>query len=110
MGKLTGLFFYLPEGYRPALFSERNQIVMKKFAVVLLASVALASCAYAPGALAATECAGTQTECLNAWFDARFAEELAFSPMRQTQLGMKTDYDKFDDMSVEAAKRQIDWW
>jgi len=82
-----------------------------KFAAVLLASVALAGCDALPTTPVATiECATTQTECLNTWFEAKFEEELKFSPLRQTALGMKTDYDKIDDFTVEAAQAQLEWW
>lgn len=60
--------------------------------------------------VATIECATTQTECINQWFDEKFEEELAFSPLRQTALGRKTDYDKIDDLSIEAAEEQIAWW
>lgn len=82
---------------------------MKRLAVLLLASVAITSCGQA-SAVSTIECATTQTECLNGWFDDRFDELLAFSPMMQTSLGIKTDYDKLDDFSVEGAQAQIDWW
>ncbi|UAB78266.1 DUF885 domain-containing protein [Erythrobacter sp. SCSIO 43205] len=80
-----------------------------KFAALLLASVALAGCdALTP--VETVEC-GTvaQTECLNAWFDEKFEEGLAFSPISQTGLGRKTDYDKIDDFSEEAQLEQLEW-
>ncbi|MDX1704550.1 MAG: DUF885 domain-containing protein [Altererythrobacter ishigakiensis] len=81
-----------------------------KYAALLLASVALAGCDMMGPPVATIECATTQTECINQWFDDKFEEELAFSPLRQTALGRKTDYDKIDDLSVEAAEEQIAWW
>jgi uncharacterized protein (DUF885 family) len=97
---------------------------MKKFAALLLASVAVTGCAMTPGPaagvmaaapVAAIECtttqtATTQTECVNVWFDEKFEELLAFSPMMQTSLGMKTAYDQIDDMTVEAQMAQVQWW
>ena len=76
-----------------------------------MASVALAGCdaMNAPNA-ATVECKGDQTECINSWFEEKFEEELAFSPIRQTALGRKTDYDKLDDLSIEATEEQIAWW
>ena len=82
---------------------------MKRLAVLLLASVAVTGCGQS-SAVATIECAATQTECINGWFDERFDELLAFSPMMQTSLGMKTDYDLIDDMSVEAMEAQRAWW
>ncbi len=84
--------------------------VMKKYAALLLASVAVTGCDMMGAPVATIECATTQTECLNQWFDEKFEEELKFSPIRQTALGRKTDYDKIDDFSVEAQQAQIEWW
>jgi uncharacterized protein (DUF885 family) len=61
-------------------------------------------------AIATNEYSTTQTECLNQWFGTKFEEELTFSPLRQTALGRKTDYDKIDDLSIVAAQSQITWW
>jgi len=83
---------------------------MKRLAAILLASAALASCDAANADLATIECTETQTECINAWFDEKFEEQLAFSPIQQTMLGRKTDYDKLDDFSREAQEEQIAWW
>ncbi len=80
-----------------------------KLAAALLATVALAGCE-APMDTAVIECEGDQNECINTWFDEKFEEELAFSPIRQTALGRKTDYDKIDDFSREAAEEQVAWW
>lgn len=81
-----------------------------KFAALLLASVAVTGCDLLNPTVEVLECATTQTECLNVWFDEKFQEELAFSPLRQTSLGMKTDYDKIDDLSLEAQQEQLRWW
>ena len=76
-----------------------------KLASLLLVTAApftLAACdAFGPE-IAKIECATTQTECLNEWFEAKFEEQLAFSPLTQTALGRKTDYDQIDDFSAEA--------
>ncbi|MFC7290588.1 DUF885 domain-containing protein [Hirschia litorea] len=50
-----------------------------------------------------------ETERLNTWFDAKFEEELVFSPVSQTFLGRDTDQDKIDDMSVEAEEEKLAW-
>ena len=80
-----------------------------KFAAVLLASVALTGCDLMGPPVATIECATTQTECINTWFDEKFEEMLAFSPIQQTALGRKTDYDKIDDLSLEAQMEQLEW-
>ncbi|MDT8429606.1 MAG: DUF885 domain-containing protein [Pseudomonadales bacterium] len=46
---------------------------------------------------------------LNNWLDARFAEELDFSPQWKTQLGDKSDYDRLDDVSDAAFERELTW-
>ncbi|MEP0392379.1 MAG: DUF885 domain-containing protein [Erythrobacter sp.] len=80
-----------------------------KFAALLLSTVAIAGCdAFTP--VETVECGNVaQSECLNAWFDEKFEEQLAFSPITQTALGRKTDYDKIDDMSEEAQLAQLEW-
>ncbi len=83
---------------------------MKKYAALLLASVAVTGCDMMSAPVPTIECATTQTECINAWFDEKFEEELKFSPIRQTALGRKTDYDKIDDLSLAAQAAQIEWW
>lgn len=50
-----------------------------------------------------------ESQSLSAWFDAKFEEELKFSPIRQTFLGRDTDQDKIDDFSVEAEEAQLEW-
>ncbi len=88
---------------------------MKRLTAVLLASVALSGCVATNADIASAEqasvgCSDTQTECINIWFDEKFEELLAVSPILQTSLGIKTDYDKLDDFSFEAAQAQADWW
>lgn len=82
----------------------------KHIAALLLSSVALTGCDMISGPVAYVDCKTTQTECLNEWFDEKFEESLKFSPLTQTALGRKTDYDKIDDWSKEGALEQIEWW
>jgi len=83
-----------------------------KLASLLLVTAApftLAACdAFGPE-IVTIECATTQTECLNEWFEAKFEEQLAFSPLTQTALGRKTAYDQIDDFSAEAQLEQLEW-
>ncbi|MHA7820327.1 MAG: DUF885 domain-containing protein [Erythrobacter sp.] len=82
-----------------------------KFAALLLASVALAGCDAMTSTVATVECATTQTECLNEWFETKFQEELDFSPLRKTSLGIKDDdLGKIDDLTAEAQMEQVRWW
>jgi uncharacterized protein (DUF885 family) len=50
-----------------------------------------------------------ETARLNEWFEARWEEQLDFSPIRKTFLGRKDDYDKVDDMSEAAEDEQLAW-
>ena len=50
-----------------------------------------------------------ETTRLNEWFDARFEEQLDFSPQTKTRLGRKDDYDKLDDVSETAQDMWLDW-
>ena len=80
-----------------------------KFAAVLLASVALTGCDALMTPVATIECTTTAEECLNQWFDDKFEEQLEFSPIFQTALGRKTNYDRIDDLSEEAQLEQLEW-
>lgn len=80
-----------------------------KFAALLLASVALAGCDAMTGTIATVECTTTQAECLDEWFETKFEEQLKFSPIQQTALGRKTDYDKIDQFTEEAFEEQLNW-
>ncbi|PHS25814.1 MAG: DUF885 domain-containing protein [Robiginitomaculum sp.] len=50
-----------------------------------------------------------ETDRLNAWFEEKYEENLAFSPIQQTFLGRDTNQDKIDDFSTEAQDRQMAW-
>jgi uncharacterized protein (DUF885 family) len=50
-----------------------------------------------------------ETARLNAWLDARYEEQLEFSPIEQTTLGRKSDYDRIDEMSEAAQKQELAW-
>ncbi|HEY1076847.1 MAG TPA: DUF885 domain-containing protein [Fontimonas sp.] len=60
-------------------------------------------------ATAAPTSAVSETERINAWFEARYEEQLKFSPVGLTFLGRKDLYDQLDDMSIEAADKQLAW-
>lgn len=90
---------------------------MTKFLTLLLASTTLAGFAVTAQpvqaqkaqAAPAAQAQQSETERLNIWFDEKFEEQLAFSPIAQTFLGRKTAYDQIDDFSVEAEDRQLEW-
>jgi len=59
-------------------------------------------------ATAAADAVETESDRLNAWFQQVFDEGVAESPMYQTFLGMKTNYDQWDDPSPEEELRQYE--
>ncbi|MBO6730692.1 MAG: DUF885 domain-containing protein [Maricaulis sp.] len=59
-------------------------------------------------ATAASDTVETESDRLNAWFQQVFDEGVAESPMYQTFLGMKTNYDQWDDPSPEEELRQYE--
>ncbi|OFW98596.1 MAG: hypothetical protein A3E78_01730 [Alphaproteobacteria bacterium RIFCSPHIGHO2_12_FULL_63_12] len=85
--------------------------------LILLASVSLAACGKktAPAPDAAVEAAlgaeaiAAESDRLNQWFDAKFEEQLDFSPIQRTFLGDKKDYDKIDDLSEAGEDAQLAW-
>jgi uncharacterized protein (DUF885 family) len=91
---------------------------LRLLTLALLSSAALAACgkkeapaapvAEAPAAPTAEEIAA-ETDRLNTWFDAKFEEQLDFSPIQRTFLGDKKDYDKIDDVSEAAQDRALAW-
>ncbi len=46
---------------------------------------------------------------LNAWFEEKYEEELAFSPIQQTFLGVTDNNDQIDDFSLAAQIEQLNW-
>ena len=70
---------------------------------VLSAAPALAQTS-APAQTAAAE---SEDARLNAFFEQAFQARIALSPQQMTSLGIKTDYDKLDDVSDAAADRAL---
>jgi uncharacterized protein (DUF885 family) len=54
-----------------------------------------------------TPAASDETARINTWFEKKFEEQLAFSPIRQTMLGRKSN--AIDDMSLAAQDKQVAW-
>lgn len=90
---------------------------LRLLTLALLSSAALAACGKKETAPVASveapaptaEEIAAETDRLNAWFDAKFEEQLDFSPIQRTFLGDKKDYDKIDDVSEAAQDRQLAW-
>jgi uncharacterized protein (DUF885 family) len=83
---------------------------MRPALVMLLLSAAPLIQANAPAVAQVAEVKSVQTQdaALLAFLDAAFDAEVRLSPEAQTQLGMKTDYDRLDDYTDAAAVRQRD--
>jgi uncharacterized protein (DUF885 family) len=60
-----------------------------------------------PQAQTPAQPAADETARLNAWFEKKFEEQLAFSPIQQTFLGRKTA--DIDDMSIAAQDKVLAW-
>ncbi|AQQ69125.1 hypothetical protein Mag101_16925 [Microbulbifer agarilyticus] len=50
-----------------------------------------------------------ETARLTEWFDAKYEEELKFSPIQLSYLGRKELYSEIDDMTKAAAESQLAW-
>ena len=87
----------------------------KLFAVLLIgllvgcASNARPNQPVLPTAAVTPELIERETTRLNEWFDARFEEQLDFSPQTKTRLGRKDDYDKLNDVSETAQDMWFEW-
>ena len=57
----------------------------------------------------AANIAESESQRLNQWFEDRYEQELAFSPVTLTMLGRKERYAELDDASDEAADAQLLW-
>jgi uncharacterized protein (DUF885 family) len=55
----------------------------------------------------APQAGADETARINAWFEQKFEEQLAFSPIQQTFLGRKSG--EIDQMSIAAQDKQIAW-
>lgn len=87
---------------------------MKTLTSAFAALTLLASCG--PGAdrpvdvapIASAEDIAAESTRLNDWFEAQFLEVMSRNPMQQTYLGIKTDYDKWNDATDAFARGEID--
>ncbi|MEL7482584.1 MAG: DUF885 domain-containing protein [Pseudomonadota bacterium] len=95
---------------------------MRSFFLTLLATTALVACdTFAPPAAppplaenvpvetAEIGAEESESERLNAWFETKYEEQIAFSPIQQTFLGRDADQDKIDDFSAAAEDAQYEW-
>jgi len=79
-------------------------------AILILAACTTPAAPEAPVAAALAPADVTQNESarLNDWFEVKFQETLARSPMTQTYLGIKNDYGKWDDESDAHALEDLE--
>lgn len=73
----------------------------------LLSALLVVSCAVSTFAAYSAEQVKAESAKANALFERFFDENVARSPMMQTQLGLKTDYDKWDDLSEQKALEDL---
>lgn len=60
-------------------------------------------------AAAQEQAAETESERLHKWFEAKFEEQLQFSPLWLTSLGRRDRYGDLDDFSIEGADAELAW-
>ena len=77
---------------------------MIRFALILALCSLLPKAAFAQ---ASSEEIAAETERINAFFEDSFQRSVDRSPMYQSQLGIKTDYDKWDDISEASYTRDL---
>ena len=94
----------------------------KSILLALLGATALTACGQNAGTQQETaqtesaaqpaptaEAIAAETERLDAWFAEKWQEELDFSPIFKTFLGLKDNNDEIDDFSEAAAEAQLEW-
>lgn len=84
-----------------------RRILISSAAVLALTAVALPATAQTGPTTPAVAPAETEDARLNAFFERAFQARIALSPQQMTSLGLKTDYDKLDDVSDAAAARSL---
>ncbi len=86
---------------------------MRKTPTLLILFAALLCLGGQPSAQqsAAAQTGADETARLNQWFAARWQEQLGFSPVQKSYLGIKDDaYDEIDDLSERGEDEQLAWF
>ncbi|MDP1580817.1 MAG: DUF885 domain-containing protein, partial [Candidatus Didemnitutus sp.] len=78
-----------------------------KFTHCLVSLAALSASSLAPAAAYTVAEVAAESAKANAFFERVFDEVVARSPMTMTQLGLKTDYDKWDDFSEQGSLENL---
>ncbi|WP_333611127.1 DUF885 domain-containing protein [Brevundimonas bullata] len=84
-----------------------RRFLISSVAVLALCAAAPAVLAQAAAPVAAPAEAQSEDARLNAFFEQAFQARIALSPQQMTSLGLKTDYDKLDDVSDAASARSL---
>jgi len=84
-----------------------RRFLISSVAVLALCAAAPAAMAQAAAPVAASPQAQSEDARLDAFFEQAFQERIALSPQSMTSLGLKTDYDKLDDVSDAASARAL---
>lgn len=84
-----------------------RRILISSAAILALTAVALPATAQTGPTTPAVAPAETEDARLNAFFERAFQARIALSPQQMTSLGLKTDYDRLDDVSDAAAARSL---
>src|SRR5687767_9916139 len=88
---------------------------MRDYTMRIAIALALAASALSPAVIVQSayaqqsEVAVAEDPRLHAWFEAKFEEQLMFSPLFLSQLGRKERYGEIDDLSDAQADRQLAW-
>jgi len=84
--------------------------MFKKMVMVFIAVLSVACSEKAVEVVDQTdEVVLSESDRLNQWFETKYEEKLRFSPIELTFLGRKDLYDKIDDFSIAAEKKQLAW-
>ena len=89
--------------------------MIKQTATAIALALALTACGQSTPATApeqptvSAEEMAANGERLNAWFDAKYEEELQFSPIGLTFLGRKDKNDQIDCFTIECHEEQLAW-
>ncbi|MGY5847778.1 DUF885 domain-containing protein [Salegentibacter sp. HM20] len=88
---------------------------INKGILILIISVLIFSCGRGEKEFTDEEIEAASQE-LNTWFESEFHKDVEESPMMQTRLGLKTDYDKWDEVShlkhaedLKKAKKRLEY-
>jgi len=84
-----------------------RRLLISSAAVLALCAAAPAAMAQTAAPVAASPQAQSEDARLDAFFEQAYQARIALSPQQMTALGLKTDYDKLDDVSDAAAARSL---